>query len=85
MPRSVNYIILNSVLLIKKRMLFNINVLLFIIHFIRFFFQRTCNCKQWLECQQICDKHGFRIGGIKDFYKISLNDVYERLIHAAIQ
>ena len=38
MPRSVNYIILNSVLLIKKRMLFNIYVLLFIIHFIRFFF-----------------------------------------------
>jgi len=82
--RCSNYIILTSVLRIKEQMLFKIFVC-FIIHVIRSLFQKPCNCKQWLECQQFCEKHGFRIGGLEDLDNTSLNDVYEGLIHAAIR
>ena len=44
-----------------------------------------CNCKQWLEYQQFCVKHGFRIDGLEDLDKISLTDLYKRPIRVAIQ
>ena len=43
------------------------------------------NCKQWLQYQQCWENHKFRIDGLEDLDTISLIDVYEWLIHVAIQ
>jgi hypothetical protein len=43
------------------------------------------NCKQWLEHQQCWENQSFRIDSLGDLDTISLIDVYERLIHDAIQ
>jgi hypothetical protein len=41
--------------------------------------------KQFLEYQQWCANHIYRIDGLEDLDIISLIDVYKRLIHPAIQ
>jgi len=74
------------VLRIKKQMWFKF-LCVFCLSFILFgfFFQSPCECKQWLECQTSCEKHDFRMGGLEVLDKISLNDVYERLLLIVIQ
>jgi hypothetical protein len=42
------------------------------------------NSKQWLDYEQFCTEI-FRSDGLEGYYIISQIDVYERLIHAAIQ
>jgi len=46
---------------------------------------RLCNCKHWLKFQQSWANHCFRIDGLEHLDTISLIDVYELMIHAAIQ
>jgi hypothetical protein len=53
--------------------------------FIFLLFLFFINCKQWLVYQQCWENNSFRINGLEDLETISLIDVYERLIHAAIQ
>ena len=50
-----------------------------------YFLFNPCNCKQWLKYQQSWANHCFRIDGLEHLDTISLIDVYELTIHAAIQ
>ena len=52
---------------------------------VRIFLFRPCNCKQLPKYQQLWANHCFRIDGLEHIDTTSLIDVYELMIHAAIQ
>ena len=49
------------------------------------FLFRPCNCTHWLKYQQSWANHCFRIDALVHLDTISLIDVYQLTIHAAIQ
>ena len=85
MTTSTIYVILKQPSELRKRcgMCFVYTFCLSIVGF-NFLFQ-PCNCKHGLKYRQSWANHSFTIDGLENLDTISLIDVYERLIYAAIQ